>query len=318
MTSVVFARLTGLALACLLAAFGSPKVPFSVVVLPDTQLYSENNPEYFHDQTRWVADHIQEENIKFVTHVGDIVQNYDQAEAEWEVADQAMGRLDGLVPWGVAIGNHDYDLGENGKPQRRASAFLQWFGPDRFKEHQWFRGSHENGINSYQIFDAGIRSFLILHLESDVPDEIIQWAEGVLAEHPDLPAIVTTHIYLDDRTRSRTAEPYMLGQAGNSGEQIWQKFIRKNPQIFMVLCGHWATAGGEWYQVSKNEAGQDVYEVLADYQTRENGGDGWLRIIRFDEAEGKIWIKTYSPSLDRHESDDNSEFVFFVDFEERL
>ena len=90
--------------------------PATIVMLPDTQFYSEKNPEIFHDQTRWIAEHIDEENIRFVTHVGDVVQNYDQVEAEWVAADAAMDRLNGLLPWGVAIGNHDYDLGPTANP----------------------------------------------------------------------------------------------------------------------------------------------------------------------------------------------------------
>ena len=287
-------------------------------MLPDTQFYSQKHPEVFHAQTEWTAEHLEEENIRFVTHVGDVVQSYDQSEAEWQVADEAMGRLDGIVPWGVAIGNHDYDLGEDGKPSRAASAFLKWFGPQRFEGRDWYGGAHPDGISSYQVFQAGRRSFLVLHLEADVPDAIIDWAEDVLAEHPGTPTILTTHIYLNDKIRDRTPEAYLGGEGANSGEEIWQKFVRKNPQIFMVLCGHWDTVGGEWWQASKNDAGQEVIEVLADFQTRERGGDGWLRVIRFDEADGKIWFKTYSPSLDKHESDENSEFVFYVDFEERF
>ena len=168
------------------------------------------------------------------------------------------------------------------------------------------------------MFEASGRSFLFLHLEADVPDAAMEWAEGVLAAHPDLPAILTTHIYINDKIRARTSEPYLGGPGANSGEEIWQKFVRKNPQIFMVLCGHWDTVGGEWRQASTNDAGQEVFEVLADFQSRERGGDGWLRIIEFDEAEGKIWFRTYSPSLDQHESDENSEFVFYVDFDERF
>lgn len=287
-------------------------------MLPDTQFYSQKHPEVFHAQTRWVAEHVEEENIRFVTHVGDVVQNWDQSEAEWKVADEAMSRLDGIVPWGVAIGNHDYDLGQDRKPSRQASAFLRWFGPQRFSGRNWFGGAHPNGINTYQVFEGGGRSFLILHLEADVPDGVIDWAEGVLVAHPHLPAIVTTHIYLSDKICGRTPEAYMGGEGANSGEEIWQKFIRKNPQVFMVLCGHWDTVGGEWKQVSLNEAGQEVIEVLADFQTRENGGNGWLRVIQFDEAEGNIWFKTYSPSLDRREDDKNSEFFFYLDFEERF
>ena len=305
-------------LACLLTACASPTERFSIVMLPDTQFYSEKHPEIFHAQTQWVAEHVESENIRFVTHVGDVVQNWDQSEAEWNVAEEAMGRLDGIVPWGVAIGNHDYDLGQDGQPSREASAFLKRFGPQRFDRRDWFGGSHPNGINTYQLFEAGLRSFLILHLEADVPDDVIDWAEGVLEAHPELPAIVTTHIYISDKIGGRTQAAYMGGEGANSGEEIWQKFIRKNPQIFMVLCGHWDTVGGEWKQVSMNDARQEVIEVLADFQTRENGGNGWLRLIQFDEAESKVWFKTYSPSLDRHEDDNNSEFFFNVNFEERF
>jgi hypothetical protein len=288
--------------------------PFSIVMLPDTQFYSERLPEYFHDQTRWVADHGAEENVVFVTHVGDIVNNGDERPEEWEVANEAMSRLDGIVPWGVAIGNHDYDRGE---PRGRATKFLEVFGPARYEGQDAYQGASANGLNTYHAFKAGGSLYLIFHMEADIPDETIAWAESVMERHR-LPTIVSTHIYLDDRTSARTAEAYYLRDRGNSGEEIWQKFIRKNPQIFMVLCGHWATAGGEWRQVSKNDAGGDVFEVLADYQTRENGGDGWLRIIRFEPAENKIWFRTYSPSLEQHESDQNSEFVFFVDFDDRF
>ncbi len=86
----------------------------------------------------------------------------------------------------------------------------------------------------------------------------------------------------------------------------------------MVLCGHWPHAGGEWFQISKNDAGQDVYEVLADYQTRENGGDGWLRYLEFDPGANQIRVKTYSPSLDRYERDQNSDFVIALDFNTRF
>ena len=290
--------------------------PFTVVMLPDTQNYSEKNPEIFHDQTRWAAEHIAEENIVFVTHVGDIVQNFAERQEEWDVADAAMRRLDGLVPWGVAIGNHDYD--RNPDNPRQANKFVEVFGPQRFAGQSWFGGASENGLNTYQTFSGGGRELLILHLESDAPDDAIAWAEGVLRQHPDKPAIVTTHIYLDDRTNARTVKPYLLPEDGNSGEDIYQKLIRRNRQIFMVLCGHWATAGGEWFQASPQDGGGEVFEVLADYQTRERGGDGWLRIIRFEPAEGRIWFKTYSPTRDEHESDQNSEFVFFMDFDKRF
>jgi len=317
MSTTIRLRLFALAalLLALCACNGSKTEPFTIVMLPDTQFYSERLPGYFHDQTGWVVDHAAGENIVFVTHVGDIVQSGDGRPQEWDVAHAAMSRLDGVVPWAVAIGNHDYDRSE---PRGRAAKFLEFFGPSRFRGQDWFGGASPNGLNSYQFFEGGGIRFLILHIESDFPDEAMAWAASILAEHEGVPTIVSTHIYLLDSTSARTAEPYYRPDIGNSGEEIWQKFIRKNPQIFMVLCGHWSGAGGEWKQVSKNDAGEDVIEVLADFQSRDNGGDGWLRIIRFEPAENRIRFRTYSPSLDEYEVDENSEFEFPVDFKSRF
>lgn len=39
------------------------------------------------------------------------------------------------------------------------------------------------------------------------------------------------------------------------------------------------------------------------------GCDGWLRLLRFVPARRQIEIRTYSPSLEKFETDENSEFV---------
>ncbi len=288
---------------------------FTVVVLPDTQNYSEKLPQYFYDQTQWITEQSKNLNIVFVTHLGDIVQRWDQVMEEWEVADKAMSRLDGVVPWGVAIGNHDYDRdGEH----RNGEMFKQYFGAGRFQGQAWYGGVSSDGLSSFQKFKGAGRDFLIFHLEADIPDDTIEWVQSVLMEHPGTPTILSTHIYLDDLTKARDVEPYWQKKIGNSAEQVWQKLIRKTPQIFMILCGHWFAGGGEWFQISKNDAGQEVFEILTDYQARQNGGDGWLRYLEFDPSANRIRVKTYSPSLGRFETDENSDFIIHMNFDERF
>ena len=46
---------------------------FTIIVLPDTQYYSESFPAVFDNQTQWIADNIEQMNIVFVTHLGDVV-----------------------------------------------------------------------------------------------------------------------------------------------------------------------------------------------------------------------------------------------------
>ena len=91
----------------------SPAAPFTVVVLPDTQFYSQSFPEQFRAQTHWIVDNRAAENIVLVSHVGDIVQNGGQGPArnaaEWNNADAAMNILDNNaqdLPYGVVLGNH--------------------------------------------------------------------------------------------------------------------------------------------------------------------------------------------------------------------
>jgi len=304
-------RTLGLAAAMLMLVGGTSRPPaaerpFTVVMLPDTQLYSKNHPHLFHAQTEWVRTNREAANIVFVTHVGDIVQDRSKVRAQWEVASQTMARLDGVVPWGVAIGNHDYD--SDRVKQGEATMWLEYFGPQRFQGRAWYGGASPNGLNSCQLFSGGGLDFVALHLELNAPDAALEWARSVLRQHPQRAALMSTHAYLRGREgvgrhSQRTHRP-----EGNSAEEIWTKFIRNEPQIFLVLCGH-ESRTVEYHQISTNAAGHPVLEVLADYQSRTNGGDGWLRLLEFRPAARQIQVRTWSPALNRFETDADSEFV---------
>src|SRR5262249_1306151 len=79
---------------------------FTIVLLPDTQFYSEKYPETYVAQTMWIRERVKPDNIKFVVCLGDIVQNA-HVEDEWKRADQAAHILDGVVPYSAVPGNHD-------------------------------------------------------------------------------------------------------------------------------------------------------------------------------------------------------------------
>jgi hypothetical protein len=280
--------------------------PFTVVMLPDTQMYSKNRPDLFYAQTEWIKTNRDTRNIVFVTQVGDIINDRSKIMEQWAVASNAMAKLDGVVSWGVTIGNHDYDSDK--LKEGVATVWLRYFGPDRFKGHEDYGGSSPNGLNSYHLFSAGGVQFIILQLEVNVPDEAIRWAQNVLNQHPRHAAIVATHSYLKGREGITRNRQHDLRPNGNSGQSLWEKFVEPNPQVFMVLCGHEGRTD-EYYQVSTNCAGNRVLEMLADYQSRTNGGDGWLRLIRFLPESRQIQMITYSPALVKFETDANSQFV---------
>ena len=59
--------------------------------------------------------------------------------------------------------------------------------------------------------------------------------------------------------------------------------------------------------------GNTVHTLLADYQDEANGGNGWLRILKFSSNERYIQVKTYSPTLNQWQTDDDSQFELGYD-----
>jgi hypothetical protein len=66
---------------------------FTVVVLPDTQFYSQNYPQIFDSQTQWVANNSAARNIQLVIGVGDIV-NVGTSATQWTNASHSAAILD--------------------------------------------------------------------------------------------------------------------------------------------------------------------------------------------------------------------------------
>lgn len=289
---------------------------FTIALIPDTQKYAESYPETFTAQTEYLAAAVEPERIAFVSHLGDVVE-HGERESEWRIADAAMSVLDGVVPYGIVIGNHDF-ADEFEDPHGGAPLFLQYFPESRYAELPWHGGRSPDGLSSYQLIDAGPWELLYLHLSVDTPPAALEWARRVIARYPGRPTIVTTHVYL--RENGRIPKPYLWGSGdgtwdGISSEQFFTDFVARHPQIFMVTCGH---ISSERYQVSINDTGLPVFELLQDYQNREAGGEGFLRFLRFYPDRDEIRAVTYSPTLDQFEVDGDSHFVIEIDFDTRF
>ncbi len=303
MLSICCCLALGAPLAALRAEDSPAEKEFTVVLLPDTQFYAEKYPETYVAQTLWIRERAEAENIKFVIHLGDIVQHATRG-AEWQNANRAMEILDGVVPYSVTPGNHDMVV-----KGRDSSLYNKYFSPERFAERSWYGGHRgESNDNNYCYFEGCGQKFMVISLEFAPRDETLQWAADVARRHPDRRVIVATHCYMRPNGRDKQGgAAYRI--EGNSGEQMWQKLIRKQPNIFLVVSGHVLGVG---LQTSKNDAGAPVLEMLTDYQGLANGGDGWLRTLRFVPQENKIHVRTYSPLL-KKENDDPKE-TFTLDY----
>ncbi len=288
---------------------------FSIALIPDTQKYSEfpQLNQIFDSQTKYLAASKESEKIVFVSHLGDLVENGDM-ELEWMVADNAMSNLDGVLPYGVVIGNHDFQ-DEWNNPKLGSPLFNKYFPESRFSEYPWWGGFSPDGLSSYQIFNTDLGPFLYLNLTVDSPPPTVSWAQSILDANPGKPTLVTTHAYL--RENGRIPVPYLTGLGGAEGwdgisaDELFETLVAPNDQIFMVTCGH---ISAEHKQVSTNDSGKDVYELLQDYQNRESGGEGFLRLLRFYPDQNRIQAITYSSWLKTYEMDEDSYFEIEIDF----
>lgn len=322
--------------------------PWRLVVVPDTQHYVDdsNNVDDFMTQMQWIADHVEPLDIAFVSHIGDVVQ-HGSSRTEWDRAEGAMDLIDGRVPYSVAIGDHDYVIEEDrgsGAPE-----YIARFGASRYAGRPWYGGASPDQKSHYQYFTAGGRTFLHLTLEWEVPGSIddpgtaLGWGKQILDLHPHVPTIISTHSNLWDRSgeKGRTNGIEEKDADGNSGEMVWTELVGNHPQVFMMLNGHshrgssqydptdpdadpaGPSMDGEFHQVSTNWHGLPVYEMLANYQDYPNGGDGWIRIITFEDGAGvngldRIRVQTYSTTHDAYQTDSLSQFHFDLSFAERL
>ena len=300
---------------------------FSLIGLPDTQNYSRSFPQIFLAQTNWVVDHRADLQVEYVSHYGDIVNNADQ-EYQWVLADAAMAVLDEAdMIYGVCPGNHDItSSGGSGQPVLRGP-YLDYFGPDRFAGRSWFGGASPTGMSNFTVFSAGGIDFLQIHIDVDTPVRELAWAQAVIDANRDRPVMLTTHRYLQDAQDYTSGVPLvssgrypdvwyqfegLYNPDGMRSEEFFQWFVRRQPSVFMVTCGHFHE---EYRQVSQNVAGLPVHEVLADFQDDPNGGDGWMRIMKFNTVSGIIDVDTYSPTLGAVRTASESDFTLAVDFD---
>ena len=296
---------------------------FSVVLIPDTQIYAQSYPAIFTGQTQWIVNNKDNFNIAFVLHEGDLTN--DNTVAEWDNVDTSMSILDGNVPYFIAAGNHG--MGADG---RDTTLLNQYFPVSRFNTLLSFGDVYEPDHieNGYYYFTVGGIDWLVLSLELAPRNKVLDWANQVVNNHPNRRVIVLTHNYMYwDDTRvgpGDYANPKNYGvwcdvsdpnESCNDGEDMWENFVKLHENISFVFSGHIIGDGvsvldGTGRLVSTGDYGNKVYQMLANYQHLKNGGNGWLRIVTFYPDHDKVTVETYSPYLDQYNTESDEQFEF--------
>lgn len=317
-----------------------PSGAFTVVIIPDTQHYlgagtklSRNaakqsksvdesvdskklpntgdnaavtNP-YLERHVDWIVANHKAENIVFVSHVGDIVEM--DRPVEWAVAKKHLDRLGGVVPFGLTVGNHDM----NSKGDARH--FQAAFPAASFRKYDWyvdtFAGTHgdshvsANNVNSAQRFSAGGIDFLFVHLECNAPDDVLAWANDLIAANKQRRVLISTHMDLGIIDRPKNQAGYIHdpkgrmrwvkihGKRGNTAEQMWDKLYRKHANIDFVFSGDQSRVTARKL-VAPGDAGNRVTSLLSDYMSL-----GGLRLLRFVPSSNAVNVVTYDTTNDK-------------------
>jgi predicted phosphodiesterase len=297
------------------------KGSFTIAVLPDTQNYSEKYPEIFLAQTKWIVENRLARNIACVLHLGDITNH--NVPDEWENAARAMKLLDDKLPYFLVLGNHDYS--KRGGCSDRTTLANDYFAVSQIKNQPTFGGTYDQELdrieNSYHLFAAAGRKFIVLALEFGPRKDVVRWANEVIGRHADREAILITHAYMYyDDTRynwakfgnAQTWNPHNYPLAKQTddvcdGEELWDTLISRHKNFVLTLNGH-VLNDGLGRLTSGTPDGRDVHQMLVNFQMRPNGGDGWLRLLEFQADKPTVRVADYSPTRNQHNRSPQNQF----------
>ena len=281
---------------------------YSLAIVGDTQTVTYQNPELLKNIYSWIVENKDAKNIQYVIGLGDITEygvdvghaNYNEARAnaEWAAAKEAISLMDGKIPYSLIRGD-----GHDG-----IELFNQYFG-----NHAGYTdniaGYYEEGRidNVYHTFKIGNVDYLLLSLDHGTKDGPLAWANEVVAAHPTHRVIVTTHEYI-----RRDGSMIVTGESGaasaydpnnNNAEVLWEDFLSKHHNIFMVLCGH---VDSDDVVVSKQigDYGNEVTQVLIDPQSMDaeyaQGSKGMVAMLYFSEDGEDVQVEYYSTLKDTY------------------
>ncbi|OJU42314.1 MAG: hypothetical protein BGN97_13005 [Microbacterium sp. 69-10] len=284
---------------------------FTLAWESDTQYYNSNEGKragtggtdawYRHQVNinRFLIDRRDELNLQYVAHTGDIVDNQDQ-DYQWRNADDAYRMLDEAgLPYGVLAGNHDV-----GHFEGNYGPYSSYFGEKRFAQNPWYGGSYKDNRGHFDLVSADGVDLLMLYMGWPDPNdtasnsEDIAWMNSVIRQYPERKVMINLHEFM-----------LTTGGLGPFPQRIYDEVVAPNSNVIAVGSGHYHDAYtrlDEFDDDGDGVADRTVTSMLFDYQALPEGGQGYLRLLHFDNEKGRIIVRTYSPSLDDFDSDEAS------------
>ena len=272
---------------------------FTFAVYPDTQQEVLRAADRrFRQRSQWLADQRRNLDLRFATHIGDVV-NWDTPDhAQYKIARDALVPLERAgIPYSLSVGNHDTaavcpgggacDARRVRQQVRDTSTFDAYF--DRPSGNREGRFERTKVDNSYHVYTAGGVGWLVLNLELWPRPAAVRWAQRVVAGHPRHNVIIVTHAYL---TSAGTVSTSAGGYGDTAPSVLARELVLKYPNVRMVFSGHVGTAT---HRVDRGAAGNRVASFLNTFHSNTTNP---VRLVSVDTRRNRLRTWIYSPATD--------------------
>ena len=213
---------------------------YSFAFIGDTQFLVEKDvndgtTKYASPIFDWIVQNKDSKKIARVFGLGDITDN--NADAEWEYAVTLYEKLGAAgIDYSLVNGNHD----DYTTP---AAKYNKYFGKVSSFVNS-IDGYYQEGRleNFYTKFEVGTHKYMVIGLLYGAKDDVLAWANEVVAENSDRQVIVITHSLYDAAgnwaVADTSAQTTTSRKELNNGIDIWNKFISRHSNIIIAAAGH--------------------------------------------------------------------------------
>ncbi len=267
---------------------------YTFAVIGDTQKVTyydyQNGTKNLKKIYSWILSQKESQNIQYVMGLGDITEK-GTIDAEWDLAVEAIGQLDGKIPYSLVRGNHDNS--------EKMNQYLK--DTSKISYSTTYEGSYDKNVNNtWRTIEAGSEKvpYLIFTLDYGINDSIMAWAGKIIEDHPHHNVIITTHAYLfRDGTTLDSGDvcpPSNSSASYNNGDHIWTKFASKYENIMFVLSGH-DPCSQIVYRQDAGDHGNVVTQMLIDPQGVDvSTPTGAVALLHFSKDGRTVDVEYYA------------------------
>ena len=286
--------------------FEAKDYTFSIV--PDLQMITLFYPQMVGTLPNYLINKQAEQKIKAVFTVGDLTNGVHSQgssfDKQYKTIANEFAKLDGYMPYMFVPGNHDYD--DECKTNRNLTYLNKYLKIDKISQWKEWGGSFsdESVINAYYKLEFEGVKYLVFALDFGPSDEVLEWCCEVTEQHPDYRVILLTHGFLKPDGRLAESDPETYGFANyvdvNCGAKIWDKWLKKYPNVFMTFCGH-VISDDIMVEETVGDNGNVVANFLINAQglIMNDGLESLVALFNFDEANQLVYINYVSTIQDK-------------------